>query len=197
MLPDFPESKSLIRTFISQIIKASLRHHSGPFFQDVPEKPINEGGGFISKYSDSLSHETDLKKIAGSTDFNKEEMLGDKNIIVEKLFDIGKQMAEQQVKMMFETISDVTEKAGNVVQTKSDVTPEDIFKIYSKIAISFNSDGTPVLPTIVAGTDMFPKMKKALDEIFNNEEYKKRFEEIIETQKQKWHDRENNRKLVG
>ena len=197
MLPDFPISKALSSTYITSIIKIAMKQHCGPYFNDIPEKQIYEGDGFISQYSETLSHETDLKKIAGTSDFNKDELLNNKNLVIEKLFEIGQQMAEQQMKMMFDTISSVTEKVGNVVQSNKEMTPEDIFNVYSKITIDLNADGTPRLPTIVTGTEMHNKMKAVLDQIFNDEALKKRFEEIINTQKQNWHDRENNRKLVG
>lgn len=197
MLPDLPRSKSLINAFITEIVKESLRQHCGPYFSEIPEKPIHEGDAFATKYSESFTQESNLQEIVGSSDFNKDEILSNKTIIIKKLVEIGQQMGDQQMKMLFETISDVTEKVGNVVESKKDITPDDIFNIYNKITIDFNPDGTARLPTIITGTEMFPKMQKVLETIFADANYKKKFEEIIEAQKKRWYDRENNRKLVG
>jgi hypothetical protein len=197
MLPDFPKSKKLIGRQINEFSKAAMKFHSGAFFRDVPHRIMHEGNSFVSEYSESLSHTTDIKKIESSFQWDIEEVLKNKALLFEKLSELARHMADQQTRLAIETISDVTEKVGNVVRSTGDVTPEDIFGMYEKVQIDFNADGTPRMPSIIAGDAMLIKIRKALEIISNDAEYKKKFDAIIETQKAQWNDRENNRKLVG
>lgn len=197
MLPDFPKSKVLISVFINDFLEKSITYHLGPPFSNIPRRRLNEGFGFITKYNDSISHEGDLKKMGGS--FNMDRKTGIENplLILKELWEVGKKMAGDQFKMTVETISEVTEKVGNSFKFEKDFTPEMFFQAFTKIDIDFNEDGTPRMPQIVAGEEMFKKISGVLLQISNDANYKQKFEDIMTQHKSRWNDRKNNRKLVG
>lgn len=109
---------------------------------------------------------------------------------------MAKDIAAQQSHMAIETITEVTEKAGQVVKTHKETIPEDIFNMFEKIKMDFNDDGSPRDYSIYAGHDMYLSMIKTIEQIEKDPALKARLDQIMKTQKQNWVDRENNRKLV-
>ena len=109
---------------------------------------------------------------------------------------MAQDFADQQAKMSIKTISEVTELVGNTHRSKGTVTPADILSMYEKVEITFRSTGEPNMPSIIAGGQMADQINAALIEIQGNEEYKQKFNQIMENKKKEWYDRENNRKLV-
>ena len=196
MLPDFPKTKKLINKDFEAFLKDKVKEYAQLPLSDERNKIVHEGDGITINYDNERSHDTSFKNLGGSYTVNIDEIMDNPKKIYDKLDELARTIAEKQGKMFIETISEVTEKFGQTTTRKGDPTAEDLLSIYEKVQITFNSDGTPNLPTIYCGIHMIEKMKIASRELFETDEFNKRFQQIINTKKQDWVDRENNRKLV-
>lgn len=197
MFPDFPKAKKLIDEQIFDFFEKQIEYHSQGLIANIPKRIIQEGDGFYTEYSKDLSHQSEMRPIHTSFEYSTKEVLENPNIIFDKLDRMAKDAAYQQTVMIFDSISEVTEKVGNVVKSKGKMTAEDIFNVFEKIVIDFNKDGTARMPTIHAGEQMTQDAIAAFKEIDETPELRERFNKIMEKQKSDWHDRENNRELVG
>lgn len=197
MLPDFLEAKKLVRLEIDKMLEKLIQHHSGRIALDIPHKPIHEGDGFITQYNEEFRHESDLKPIGSSFDINIDEIVNNPGLVFEKFDEVAMDAADQQARLIFDTLSDVTEKAGNVIRKSGKLTPDDFFEMIDKIQIDFNSDGTARMPSFYTNHELFMNMSDIFREIENSEELKKKLDVKMSMKKSEWRDRENNRKLVG
>ncbi|HVU97772.1 MAG TPA: hypothetical protein VHE34_21255 [Puia sp.] len=194
MLPEFSRVREQLDTQQREFFTSAVRMYSG-VFRDAGYSVMHEGNGLVSYYDD-LVHTSPMKKMTASFTLDIAEIKNNPLLIYEHLLAMAKEMADQQVSMSVQTISEVTELVGNKHVSKGTVTPEDIFAIYEKVEISFQPNGQPNMPSIVAGELMGAQINAALLQIKENAAYTQRFQEILETKRMQWYDRENNRKLV-
>jgi hypothetical protein len=197
MLPDFTKARAEMGVCLNDFLKDRMKFHN-PAFKDVPVRIIHEGTGttMINK-ENNFEHETDMKPVEAFATVSHDELIADPSQIYRMLDELAKQMAEQQSRIMVDTVSDITEQTGQVLKRKGTVEPDDILAMFDKMLIAFNDYGIADLPVIHAGPHMIPEIKAALRQFETNMEYKKQFDELILRKKREWYDRENNRKLVG
>jgi hypothetical protein len=195
MLPDFKKTKSLIEEQQTKFLNERIAFHMGGL-GSIGTRPIHEGSGFITEYEDGQVDDSNLQKIHSKVTYTPEEVIKNPNIVFENLDMIARDHAAQQSKMIIDKVSYLTEKIGNTSDFRGKLTAETILDSLNKITIDFNSDGTPILPSIVAGHEAYDSFKKAFEEIENTPELKLRMEKIMTDQKQRWYDRAANRKLV-
>ncbi|MCW3107175.1 MAG: hypothetical protein JWQ09_1681 [Segetibacter sp.] len=196
MLPDLPKTKGLLRKNFNVFVKQRVRHHGQLPVAEEGYQVIHEGEGMLINYQDNKSYYSPLTRIGTGSSVEIDKLLKDPNVFFTELDKMAKQIAEQEGKMFFETISDVAEKFNQTSTRKGDPTPADILSMYEKLSITFNHDGTPNLQTIFCGTEMFEKLQPVMEEFTRSTEYQHRFQQLIDQKKQEWIDRENNRKLV-
>lgn len=197
MLPDFPKVKESISDKLWSYFSSAMQFHSTGILSQVAHRPLNEGSGSTMHYNNELSHETDFKTLQTGLSITVDEIMNTPEVIYKKLEEMAKDMAFQQSKMMIEGISSISEKYGNVVQSANPVIAEDIINMIEKMFIDFDEQGKPIMPSILAGVEMTQKIQNAFKELEENEEFKKKFDQLIHKKKEEWNDRENNRKLVG
>lgn len=192
VLPDFPLSKAILRGQFNRFFKRRLQYWSQGMF--VNEKIIHEGKTHASHYKTGVTYESGLKTIESKFQLTTEEIFGDQNLVLEKVDDMIKNMADQKVVAMFEQISSVCDATG---QTNSDaLTPESVIKTYDSVEMDCDGDGELIIPTIHAGPELCDKFKKIVDEILGDEVLRPQLMKVFEQKKQDWFERENNRKLV-
>lgn len=196
MLPDFSLVKTVLAKKQQEYFKDCIRLNSGNIFSNVPENILHEGDQMMSIYSKELKYEIEIKKMESSYTHNIEDVLKHPFLIYKAFFKMAKDFADQQEMMVMKTISEVSTLTGNVHQTKGEVTPEDILSMYEKVEFSFDDNGRPNIPSIVAGSKMYKQISEVLEKMKDDEDFGRRFEEIVIKQRKNWNDRENNRQLV-
>ena len=197
MLPDFPKAKDMILKWHEQFFEARLKSHLGPLFGDISKKPMYEGSKMEHNYQEGFTYNNDLIKMETGFEILVADLKKNPLAIFDKLDEMAADLARQQQKMTLDTISEITAMTGNVIDGTGEITPEQILQIWEKMEIEFNEDGTPVNYSIVAGPETLDKMKAVFDEMEKNELYKSKMKELMDIKRKAWHDRENNRKLVG
>lgn len=197
MLPNFTKATEGMKVHLNEFLKKRIKIHN-PSFRDVSVRLIHEGTGTTTiNAENNFNHEMDLQAFQASTTVTHDELINNPEKVYEMLDILAKQIADQEARMMLQTVSDVTEKTGQVSKRKGEVTPEVILDMFNKMLISFNGNGEPEMPAIHAGPHMIAEIKAAMMKIQNVPVYKQQFDDLILRKKQDWYDRESNRKLVG
>lgn len=197
MLPDFTKATEGMKIHLNEFFKKRIKVHN-PSFRDISVRLIHEGTGTTTiNAENNFNHQMDLQAFQASTTITHDELINNPEKVYEMLDELAKQMAEQEARMMFEAVSEVTEKTGQITKRKGEVTPEVLFEMFGNMLISFNKKGQPEMPAIHAGPHLIPEIKAAMAKIQNISEYKQQFDALILRKKREWYDRESNRKLVG
>lgn len=197
MLPNFTKAKVAIKQKFNDYFDSRIRYYN-PQFSEADVSIVHEGTGTETVNADSnFHHEMTFEKTEASVTTTIDELINDPLSVFKMIDEMAKQTADQQAKIIYDTISDVTEKSGNVTRRKGKVTPETIFEMYEKVLIAFDDEGNPQMPQIHAGTNMLEEIESALKQIQTDSKLSKQFNELMERKKKNWNDRENNRKLVG
>lgn len=196
MFPNFPKTKQNLHNALMEFFQNQVFVHSGGLIKDIPKRIIHEGNGFIMEYEDGMIDDTKLTLMRSSFEYNARELIKNPGDIFSKLNEMAKSHAMQELKLVVDKISEVSEKIGNVTKYKKEITPEDLFDAFEKITIDFNADGSARMPQIWGGEAIMRALPKVFEQIDKDPVLTKKFTDIMDRQKQKWHDREVNRKLV-
>lgn len=117
---------------------------------------------------------------------------------IEKLNDMAEQMAGQVSKLLFGTLNDVLDKAGQVVDQKGrPLDAEAVFNALESMHLEFDEAGKHKGLSIVVPPALAPKAEKVMAQIDADPVLRKRHEEIMTRKWMEWRDREASRKLVG
>jgi hypothetical protein len=176
-------------------IKKSASRDS--FMRTVPKWKMHEGSMLSVKSDKGLTVESDLREVSASF------FLKDEDIIVNgmdayyaKIDEVAQSIKNQQERIMINTMEQAAERVQNVVDAKGNFSFSTILDALEKIEINFDSKGNPLGQNIILTPNAAAKMKAMLPELEKNQEYKRRYNEIIERKRKEWLDRENSRRLV-
>lgn len=111
--------------------------------------------------------------------------------------DIAQEVARKQSHMTYEKIGEAVAKVGNQITEQGPPTAETVLNALSKMWIEFNNDGTHVPLTIVSSSEMKPAYDAAFKQLEEDPALRKRYQELLETKRLQWRERESSRKLVG
>ena len=193
MLPDFPDAKKVVGEKYREFVNHSTRKQLG-VFDEAAKTVIHEGHPIIHR-ADGESRELDMP-VLESKSYIKGKHISE--ITAEQMFkvldEIGEGLAQQQANMILTTMAKEVE---NVVNAAGLDSIELIFSMFDKVHVDFDDQGRMVMPSIIGGSEeAVQKMRDAMQTIEETDELRDRFEALIETKRQQWHDREASRELV-
>ncbi|MGH9342421.1 MAG: hypothetical protein ACRD19_01455 [Terriglobia bacterium] len=196
MLPDFPSVKSEIQNIILAKLSQLVRY-GDPAFSGVKRFVQHEGQQMRYEQLGGTTVQEGFEEIG--THF--EVLIGDVPTLVgekldAKLNEIAQELISRSAKVFFRKMEDSCQKAGTAMDAGGNpISPEMLLQMWSAVQLEFRPDGKPA-QTFVIHPDMFPAVKKAMEQIENDPELKRRHNAIIDRQRQAWAARESNRKLV-
>lgn len=199
MLPDLPKLKADIVQVYHTIFKNRLNAYLG-VIGEVPRYCIKEGSNPVTVRPDDTHDETELKAASAETMFKLEEI---PHLSIEqriaRLDVAAREMAEQISSHAFEVINKAVDKAGNVVGAKGKpFGAEALFEVMEKIQMGFEDDGIKHKEiAMVMPPALIDRAKATMEQILQDPELLKRYEEIIDKKRTEWRAREAARKLVG
>jgi hypothetical protein len=197
MLPDFLKARGVIKKKQHTFLAEAIRSHTPSYLRQASVKTIYEGDSLSVQYEDGQRYEKPLSTLSvESGPGTITDLKANPNMVYQHLNEMAQQFVEQQLAVMIKTLTDVAHMAGNVVQ-REDFTIESIFEILEKYPVDFDETGQSQFPTIFVGQDRIEQVAKLLLEIQNDPSLKVRHEQLIETKRKQWHDRQNSRELVG
>ena len=198
MLPDFPK----IISELHNLINIRLRHRArtgDPVISIVRHAFQHEGNQMILGTVEGKQKELDYKEFESVFRISKDEI---KSLtiedIIKKIDSVADEITGHMARMMFATIEQATKEAGTAIDGGGKpFTFEMFLEALDKIWIDFDEKtGQPHIPRLVMPPNLFAKNKDKFLEWWKNEEYGKRFDEVMKRKYKEWYDRENNRKLV-
>jgi len=160
----------------------------------IPEENTRRfvhGGGWELPASIEPAHnKTMLVKDSYSVQY-ADVVNNDLSIISKSIMGIAERMAEGQIRGVFEAVSDVCDKSGNIVDGAQRPMPEAFLEMLEKIEFGVDSKGEISMPTVFLAPGM-------VDTVVNNlnsqpPEYQARAEALIEEKKAAARERERER----
>ena len=196
MLPDFPTIKSEIAYFVNQVLRAMARDE--PLLSQIKQEHHLEGDKWLSYTVDGEADASKYLEGTGEFTITRQDIISKgPAAFIESVRSAAEQLKEQQAKMVFKKLDEITSKTGNVVKgTGAPFTPEDMFRALEKVHIDFDEEGKPHMPTMVVSPQLGAYIKVKLPEWKANDTYNKKFDDILRKKKAEWHAREDRRKLV-
>lgn len=198
MLPDYPEIKKDVGEFVMHFMQMRIAYHSG-FVGQIKRTVIPEGDHNRLIRSDGTVDDTRPEKVAGNETIPVDPKIGlSFDDALQKLDSIAKQIAQQQSKVVFERLREVTDKTGNVVNVKmEEFSLKTLNDMLERMPIEFDDKGNPRLPSIVCGPEMWKKVMDRRAEIESDQLEKRRMDEIMATKREDFRVRESRRRLVS
>lgn len=196
MLPDFPKIKRKWSAMFAQSVKAQV--HNASFVSQIRKVRHFEGDGMKTTDATGETEESNYKLLSGSLGVNHQDLIERGPLALQEgLEKMAEELRSQQSKMIFEHLSQSTDRTGNVVDAGGQaINPDLILQMLEKMEIDFSEDGQPRLPTLVVPPEQGEKLREKMLEWEKDECYNRKFNELIERKRQEWHDRESHRKLV-
>jgi hypothetical protein len=197
MLPDFLKARAALKKRQHSFLIDQIRAFTPPYMRQASYKNIYEGSHLSVRYEDGIMYEKPISIIRVETQTGMiSEIKINPNKIYEYCTQMAKDFVEQQIKHMFQTLAEVSEITGNVVEGGA-FNVESVFAILEKMSIAFDESGQPQFPTIFTSPDNIQVVADILLQIESDPTLKLRHEQLIETKRTEWNDRQNSRKLVG
>ena len=197
MQETIPQLEKKLETLVSKFIGNAVRVRA-PAMGEVSRHRVFEG------------HQSAIVRPSGETDdiefreFSAESEIPSDTILysgLDKIFEcfipVADAMANDQERMLFEIMHQVTQETGNVVDGGGQpLSHEKILELLETIQIDFDTDGNPRMPTIFISPTVAPRMKELADAP-SAREFEEKQKKIIEKKRVEWREREANRTLVG
>lgn len=196
MLPEFNLTNEIVRKNLHSFLKEKVKEYFELPFSDNQYTFIHEGDGMLINYTDDRSHDSPLKNIVDEFTVSTEELIENPTLTFTKLEEMAKKIADKKGKLVFDTISEVADKFGRSSTRAGDPTGETILEMLEGIQLSFDEEGKPQMPTFYCAPEMVEKIQQANKKMFDNPMLMQRYIQLLNTKKQEWLDRKNNRKLV-
>jgi hypothetical protein len=172
--------------------------YKNPILSLIKRGHYYEGDRWTMRNPDGTYDAIPFKEIRATTPIDIEKIVQrGPEALIESGKKIATQVREQQDKLFFDTVNETLTKTGRVHDAGGEPFNFDLFlNLLEKVDFDFRDDGKPILPTIFVDPQLGEVIMKQLPEWEKNEDYNKRFNDLIENKKKKWYDRESNRKLV-
>jgi hypothetical protein len=198
MLPDLPKLKDDVQKVIDRYLQFQVNLRLG-IFGEAPKHIIQEGNRMRIIRADGSVDESDFKHASAEVSLTLEEI---PTLTVQerkaKLDDMAEQMAGQVSRLLFGSLNEALDKAGQVVDQKGKpLDAESVFTVLENMHLEFDDARKLRGLSIVVPSALAPKAEKVMAQIDADPVLRKRHEEIMTRKWMEWRDREASRKLVG
>ena len=198
MLPDFREVKERLQHSLTVRLQTQIKKRD-PVLAMIRTVRQHEGGRHVYSTDEGRRRSTDYQPTVAEITISQHETVdwGMKEI-VQRADEMADQMIGKIVPGMFATLREATDEVGSVVDAKGKPFSFEVFlEAIEKVQIDFDEKtGQARLPTMVVDPKLGEHVRKLLPDWEQNDEYKRRMNEVLERKKVDWDDREGNRKLV-
>lgn len=191
MLPEFANARRKMIDLWNQAMFAGL-HGSDPLLADLPMRVQREGDK-ASIGDKDMEYKT--CRVEFKLDARDAEGMSFSDF-VEGAFHVGKQMAEQQARHLFETLAEPTPHSRMMPWKLGEVTFDDLLDVWRTMQIDFGTDGLARWPTIVVSPEAHTELAEKMPLWLENAECMRKWGELAEQKRTEWNEREACRKLV-
>ena len=199
MLPDFPKIKKDIRKkLIIPYVKNKGASLLG-ILNQMPVTKVHEGSNSQLLRRDGTQDTARPNHISGSFSYKLPDI---KDMTIEDVFkkidDATEELITKQINHVVSKIEAVCEETGNVLNLNNEkFTAVHYLELLEKLEIRFDRNGDPVLPDVILGASLDPRViKEEMEKVQKDETLRKRFSGIISKKREEHNAREGNRELV-
>lgn len=202
MLPDFPALKTKLneRVIAPRMLAVELSR-MGPFAES-PKMVIHEGGqntvNVVVHEDGTVDHSTLAHvEVKVEEDLRELEHLSP-DVAAARLDEVARQMGDKMLKKNMEKLHAVLEAADRGIDLKGEALSADaVLEVWRSMLIPFNDKGEPIMPTMIAHPDVARRLYAVLEAAKEDEQFSRRYLQMIQDKRDEWHVREASRKLVG
>lgn len=198
MLPDLPAFKQALLKRRERAL-FELASQKAPLMDRIPTLVQHEGDRYsYQDHSGEIHHERYKPQVTPVRFSNLDSPLEQEQEVETKLEDAADQIAKQHKDLLFTTLSDVTEKAGNAISAHG--RPFDItlyLDAMEGLVFDFDDDGKPLLPTMVLHPSQMKRVEAEMKRLDTDPAIAARWAEVLQRKKEEWRVRESHRKLAG
>lgn len=196
MLPDFPQIKNSILKEINKYLRSASRE--SPMLSKIRVVHLFEGDSMATQTEDGESEKSPYEEISGKIQIDIGAIIEKgPSALIEDIQSAAEDMKQKQADLVFKKISEMTDRAGRVVDGRGKPFSFELFlEAIKTIDIDFDKDGKPRLPALHVSPILGAKLKIQLPEWEKNQDYKKQFDAVIEEKRKEWDARESNRILA-
>lgn len=196
-LPLYPNFKTDLESWFLTIMKGAVREALGPL-REAPRFIQHEGDAHSYMTVDGQPRTTEYQDIGVEIQITRSDI---PSMSFEDVLRLtiakGRELGAQQARYHYGVINRIVEESGNVVSTEGEATTIDhLLRVIEQMQISFDANGNPQLPTIVASPDEGSRIQQILKKADSDPDARARLQEIIETKRREWDEAESRRKLV-
>jgi hypothetical protein len=198
MLPDWPRTQTELQELVNERIRLRV-HYGDPVLAQIGKTYQHEGQMRRYETVDGEEREMRYRLSSASITLSREDLVTlSVPELLKKVDEAADQLQREMVRTVFARVSEAVEAAGNVIDNKGQpFTFETFIAALEKIHIDFDEEtGMPIMPTLHVAPQLGERLRAVLPEWEKNEEYTKRYEDLIARKRQEWNDREADRKLV-
>lgn len=196
MLPDFPEVKEFYQKRLNELLTRFMGSH--PLLSQMREHSYREGTANSIQRESGEEVSSGMKKLEELLKIDSKDIAEQGPLaFIQPLKNMADSINEKRMEMVLRDIHEATEVTGNVLDTKGEQLSHDhLLQMLEKITIPFDESGNPLMPSMVVNENLMKKLQERIPEWEADPENKRKFEELMQTKKKEWDDRESHRKLV-
>jgi len=198
MLPDFFSAKKQLTRKLMRELRTQI-DASAPIFSQIRAYVMAEGDTFSYQTFDGNIEKQKFKawtqRMEVQADLPPQQLQAE----MEKKFrEITEAAGRHFETSLFDTVREATEKTGMGFDAGGKpFHPSMPWDMLERMDVDFDTNGEPVMPTLVVHPDMFKAIEKKIPEWESDPELQKRRNGVLAKKKGEWLDREARRKLVG
>ena len=199
MLPDFPKAKARAQRDLVRAVEEQVPLIA-PLLKGVAKFQQHEGRASDLTRADNSKSAIEYEPATFSITLSDEELKQpDLSAVRQKLVDLARQIGEHQTKRMLEVVKEAADQVGNIVLANGELTQDTFLEIFRQVEMDFDPKTLKLLPgfSFVMHPDLAAKVVPKVQEWESDPEFKAKYEAIMKTKREEWHDREARRKLVG
>lgn len=196
MFPDFPDTKRLFSRFFRTYMRRKAREISP--YGAVQTRYLHEGRDMKITRADESESTSGMEQLSVLLEIKYDEI---ENLTLQKA--IAKldamiiEMVQKQTNLIRERMSNEIPESQSLDAKGRKFDAQVLIELLEKIQIDFYPDGTPHELHMDGPLFMTERMATVNKELESSPELKKKFNEMMEREKEEWRAREADRKLVG
>lgn len=177
----FSRETEAVERSVAKAIGDIVRRRTNEFIPEENTLRFNHGTMWSSPAKPELGE--DEMVTIGQESLIEFKDIVDQNlsIIPTSIMTIGTEMADEQIKMMFRTVSAACDQSGNIVRAAERPLAEAFMEMLEKIEFGVDRSGEVSIPSIYVPPDASDRMIGELEG--QPDEYQERIREIIEAKK--------------
>jgi hypothetical protein len=198
MLPDFPSLKQDLARAISRWQEERTRMYQGQLGA-IARTRVFEGNRNIIIRSDGTVEETAYIRSSAQLTISLDEVEHmDLPDFLMRIDPIARDMAGQQSRKFYESMSEGLARVGNTVDANGQrLSPELFLQCLERMMIPFNADGTPHMPTLHVHPSQRGEAEAVWKQLHETPELNTRLQAIMSKKREEWDAGEADRVLVG